>query len=296
MAERVLLIDGSSYFYSAFYARGNNAGGAPEPNAALIQTWRRIDDLIRAKRPSRYCVVFDVPGPTFREDIYPEYKAGREEKPREALDQLARLEALYQAAGTPVLCVPGVEADDVLGTLARNAADEGHAVLIATNDKDMAQLVDGRIALWQHKKSLRLDAEGVFATYGVRPEQMVDFLALVGDASDGVPGVEKCGPKTAARWLAEYGTLDALIESAEEIGGKVGDNLRRHLPFLPTARALIAIKCDCSLGVATEHLVPSDPLVAQVSQLCSEHGLDALTRSILSGMPSRMSRAEIPEP
>jgi DNA polymerase-1 len=217
--------------------------------------------LLDEYAPEQVAVVFDAPGPTFRDEIYPEYKAHRPPMPEELRAQIEPLHEIVRALGLPLLVVSGVEADDVIGTLATQAAEGGISTLISTGDKDLAQLVGARVTLINTMSGTLLDRAGVIEKFGVPPEHMVDFLALVGDSVDNVPGVPKCGPKTAAKWLQEYGSLDALIAGADQIKGKLGENLRASLGQLAVSRDLVTIRCNLDLEVGPEDLRRRPPEV-----------------------------------
>ncbi len=217
--------------------------------------------LLRQQIPADYLAcVFDAKGKTFRDDLYPQYKANRPPMPDDLARQLEPIREAARALGWPVLEIEGIEADDVIGTLAREAAGRGVRTIISTGDKDLAQLVDEHVTLVNTMSNEKLDVSGVVAKFGVRPEQIVDYLTLVGDAVDNVPGVDKVGPKTAAKWLQQYGSLDAIVAHADEIGGVVGENLRRALNWLPTAKALVTIKTDSDIAAHVPHF---DALQAQ---------------------------------
>jgi DNA polymerase I len=249
---RLVLIDGSSYLYRAFHALPPLTNSAGEPTGALFGVVNMLRATL-AERPDCAAFVVDAPGKTFRDDLYPEYKANRAAMPDDLRAQVMPMCEIVQALGFPILRVDGVEADDVIGTLAREAARAGRDVTISTGDKECAQLVrasgaGGAIHLVNTMSGSVLDSdEKVFAKFGVHAHQIVDMLALMGDAVDNVPGVEKCGPKTAAKWLAEYGSLDGVMANAEKIGGKIGENLRAALPRLPLNRELVTIKTDVAL-------------------------------------------------
>jgi DNA polymerase-1 len=246
--KTLLLVDGSSYLYRAFHALPDLRTAEGEPTGALRGFIGMLRTL-RAQVPHDYCAcVFDAKGRTFRDDLYPEYKAHRPPMPEDLAAQIAPIHEATAALGWPILEIEGIEADDVIGTLAREAAKHGVRTVISTGDKDLAQLVDEHVTLVNTMSGERLDVDGVIAKFGVRPDQIVDFLTLVGDSVDNVPGVDKVGPKTAAKWLAEYGSLDAIVASAENIGGKVGENLRAALDWLPTARQLVTIRTDGELA------------------------------------------------
>ncbi|HZW52214.1 MAG TPA: 5'-3' exonuclease H3TH domain-containing protein, partial [Rudaea sp.] len=228
----LVLIDGSGYLYRAFHALPPLSNRMGEPTGALFGVFNMLRATLKEK-PAHVAFVADASGPTFRDAIYAEYKAHRPPMPDDLRTQIEPMLALVEALGFPILRVPGVEADDVIGTLALQAAAQGIDVVVSTGDKDLAQLVSPHIHLVNTMTNSTLDADGVFAKFGVRPEQIVDYLALVGDSADNIPGVPKCGPKTAAKWLAEYGTLDGIVANADKIGGKIGESLRAALPQLP---------------------------------------------------------------
>ncbi|HGG9400052.1 TPA: DNA polymerase I [Neisseria meningitidis] len=244
----LLLVDGSSYLYRAYHAMGQNLT-APDgaPTGALYGVLNMLRRL-RSEYPHDYCaVVFDAKGKNFRHQMFEEYKATRPPMPDDLRPQAEALPDLVRLTGWPVLVIGQVEADDVIGTLAKQGAEHGLRVIVSTGDKDMAQLVDERVTLVNTMSSETLDIEGVKAKFGVRPDQIRDYLALMGDKVDNVPGVEKCGPKTAVKWLEAYGSLQGVIEHASEIKGKVGENLQAALPQLPLSYDLVTIKTDVDL-------------------------------------------------
>src|SRR5579883_844239 len=208
-AKTLILIDGSGYLFRAFHALPPLANRKGEPTGALFGVFNMLRTTLKAK-PDYLAFVVDAPGRTFRDDLYADYKAHRPPMPEDLSAQVAPMMDLVAALGIPILCIEGVEADDVIGTLAKQAAKEGIDVTISTGDKDLAQLVDAHIKLVNTMTNTTLDEAGVVTKFGVRPDQIADYLALMGDSVDNVPGVEKCGPKTAAKWLGEYGTLDAV--------------------------------------------------------------------------------------
>ncbi|HEY9150061.1 MAG TPA: DNA polymerase I [Gammaproteobacteria bacterium] len=242
-----VLVDGSSYLYRAFHALPPLTNSRGEPTGAVYGVANMLRKLIDDYTPEQIAVVFDAKGKTFRDELFAEYKAHRPPMPEELSAQIDPLHALVRAMGLPLLQVPGVEADDVIGTLARQASGEGRHTLISTGDKDMAQLVDEQVTLINTMSNTLLDPPGVVAKFGVPPECIIDYLALVGDTSDNIPGVPKVGPKTAAKWLNEYGSLDAIIAHADEIKGKVGESLRASLDTLALSRQLATIRCDVEL-------------------------------------------------
>jgi DNA polymerase-1 len=255
--KTLLLVDGSSYLYRAFHAMSQSDLRSPqgEPTGAIYGVLNMLRKL-RADFPSDYSAcVFDAKGKTFRDDWYPAYKANRPSMPDELRVQIEPLHEIVAAAGWNILMINGVEADDVIGTLAQQASQNGVRCVISTGDKDLTQLVNERV-LWVNTMSdEKLGEAGVEAKFGVRPERIVDYLTLVGDTVDNVPGVPKCGPKTAVKWLAQYGTLDNLIAHAGEIGGVVGENLRASLDWLPQGRRLVTVKCDVPLSRRYDELV-----------------------------------------
>ena len=243
----LILVDGSSYLFRAFHALPALTNSQGQPTGAIVGVVNMLRKLRNDYQPTHFAVVFDAPGKTFRDDLYAEYKANRPPMPDELRMQIERLHEIIRAMGLPLLVIDGVEADDVIGTLARQAAEQGMDVLISTGDKDMAQMVDEHVTLVDTLQDTVLDREGVIAKFSVAPEQIVDYLTLVGDTSDNIPGVPKVGPKTAAKWLQQYGLLDALVVHADEIRGRVGENLRASLDQLPLSKQLATIKCDVEL-------------------------------------------------
>ncbi|MBB5191916.1 DNA polymerase-1 [Silvimonas terrae] len=245
---KLLLIDGSSYLYRAFHAIRELSAPDGTPTNALYGFVNMLRKL-RQTTPADYIAcVFDAKGKTFRDDIYADYKANRPPMPDELRVQIEPIHAAVRAFGVPILCIEGVEADDVIGTLAMMACEHGIETIMSTGDKDMAQLVNDCVRIENSMTEEVLDIEGVFAKFNVRPDQIVDYLSLIGDTVDNVPGVPKVGPKTAAKWLAEYDSLDNIVANADKIGGVVGENLRNALGWLPTAKALVTIKCDVDLS------------------------------------------------
>ncbi len=255
-----MLVDGSSYLYRAFHALPDLRTARGEPTGA-IRGFISMLKLLREQVPADYLAcVFDAKGKTFRDEIYPEYKAHRPAMPDDLAAQIAPIYEAAEALGWPVLEIEGIEADDVIGTLARHAQAHGVRTVVSTGDKDLAQLVNDHVTLVNTMSNETLDVAGVIRKFGVRPDQIVDYLALVGDAVDNVPGVEKVGPKTAAKWLQQYGSLDAIVANADKIGGVVGENLRKALDWLPTAKTLVTVKTD---GDLTAHLPHFDALRAR---------------------------------
>ncbi|HKN79174.1 MAG TPA: DNA polymerase I [Lysobacter sp.] len=287
---RLVLIDGSSYLYRAFHALPPLTNSAGEPTGALFGVVNMLRATL-AEQPDCAAFVVDAPGKTFRDDLFPEYKANRSAMPDDLRAQVEPMCEIVQALGFPILRVGGVEADDVIGTLALEAAREGSAVTISTGDKDFAQLVQdfgsgGSIRLVNTMSGSVLDSDAaVFAKFGVHARQIVDMLALMGDAIDNVPGVEKCGPKTAAKWLAEYDTLDGVIANVDKIGGKIGENLRAALSRLPLNRTLVTIKTDVALDSAAGALTLRARDVDKLRILYARYGFNAALRE-LDGTPA----------
>ncbi|PWB43634.1 MAG: DNA polymerase I [Rhodocyclales bacterium] len=282
----LLLVDGSSYLYRAFHAMPDLRNKAGEPTGAVygvINMLRRLDSDFKADY--RACI-FDAKGKTFRDDLYPEYKAQRPPMPDDLARQIEPLHACIRAQGWPLLAIEGVEADDVIGTLAREAAGQGIEVVVSTGDKDLAQLVNPHVRLVNTMSNEVLDEAGVLAKFGVGPQQIVDYFALVGDSVDNVPGVDKVGPKTAAKWLQEYGSLDAIVARADEIGGKVGENLRKHLGFLPLGKKLVTVVCDLELPVKVADLAPQPPDKDKLAELFARLEFKTWLREVQGDTPS----------
>jgi DNA polymerase I len=279
-ARKLLLVDGSSYLYRAFHALPPLTSSKGEPTGAVLGVLNMLNKLMKDESPQRVAIVFDAPGRTFRDDLFDQYKAHRTPMPDDLRSQLQPLLEAVTGLGLPLLRVAGVEADDVIGTLAVRAAAAGFDVLISTGDKDMAQLVDPHISLVNTMSNTRLDRDGVKAKFDVFPEQIVDYLALVGDSSDNIPGITGVGPKTAAKWLSQFGTLDSLVAHAAEIPGKVGENLRGELPALELSRKLATIDAAVTLEVAPEDLLPGTPDLARLRALYGRLELRALAKSL----------------
>jgi len=260
VSGKLVLVDGSSYLYRAFHAMPNLTNSQGEPTGAVYGVVNMLRRLLKEQPSEYFAVVFDAPGPTFRDQMYPKYKANRPPMPDELRGQIQPLHDVISALGLPLICVKGVEADDVIGTLAVAASEMGIETLIASGDKDLFQLVGDKVLLVDSMKDITYDATGVVNKFGVPPERMVDFLTLVGDSVDNIPGVPKVGPKTASKWLNEFGSLDELVQHANEIGGKVGEYLRGALDQLPMSKALATIKLDVQLDVHPDglQLQPAD--------------------------------------
>jgi len=243
----LFLVDGSSYLYRAFHALPKLSNSSGEPTGALLGVANMLKRLLKEQDPEYIAVVFDAKGLTFRHELYPQYKANRPPMPAELRQQVEAILDFTRLLGLPLLQVEGVEADDVIGTLARSAEEAGMDCVISTGDKDMAQLVSDRTTLTNTMTNTDMDRAGVKLKFDVTPEQIVDFLALTGDKSDNIPGVEKCGPKTAAKWLDKWGSLDEVMTHADEVGGKIGEYLRASLEQLPLSKDLATIRRDLEL-------------------------------------------------
>ncbi len=268
----LILVDGSSYLYRAFHVRNLQelATSSGQPTGVVFGVVNMLKKLLSDEAPSHIAVVFDAKGKTFRHELYKEYKANRPPMPDELQAQIEPLHKIIRALGLPLISEPGVEADDVIGTLAKQAVKKGYEVLVSTSDKDMAQLVNDHITLVNTMTNTTMDESGVNKKFGVAPYQIIDYLALMGDKSDNIPGVPSVGPKTAAKWLNEYGSLDGLVKNADAIKGKVGEKLREHLEQLPLASELTTIRCDLKLDHTIDDLkiLSSDP--QQLKQLYTE--------------------------
>ena len=262
-----VLVDGSSYLYRAFHAMPALTNSHGEPTGAVYGVINMLRRLLKDYQPDHIAVIFDAKGKTFRDDLYPEYKAHRPPMPKELQQQIEPIHAIVQAMGLPLLIVDGVEADDVIGTLARQAAEQGMETVISTGDKDLAQLVNEHVTLINTMNGTVLNPQTVVEKFGVSPQQIVDYLTLIGDSVDNIPGVPKVGPKTAAKWLEHYGSLDGVIAHADEIKGKVGENLRASLEQLPLSRRLVTIKQDVALPVTPRELTRQPPDRAKLRQL-----------------------------
>lgn len=270
MKPPVLLIDGSSYFFRAFHALPPLTNSKGQPTGAIYGVANMIKKLIKDYQPAELAVVFDAKGKTFRDEWYPEYKAHREAMPSDLSSQFQPLLQVIEAMGIPLLIVDGVEADDVIGTLAQQATDQGITVVVSTSDKDMAQLVNEHVTLINTMSNYTMDIAGVQEKFGVRPDQIIDYLTLVGDSVDNIPGVTKCGPKTAAKWLAEYQSLDNLLNHAHDIGGKIGEYLRASIPNLPLSKRLVTIKTDLELPLDLHELTLKPENKAELTALARE--------------------------
>jgi DNA polymerase-1 len=282
----LVLVDGSSYLYRAFHALPPFTNSRGEPTGAVFGVLNMLNKFLKDYEPERIAVVFDAPGKTFRDDLFAEYKAHRPPMPDDLRSQIEPLFGAVKGMGLPILREQGVEADDVIGTLACAAAKQNLSVLISTGDKDMCQLVSERITLINTMSNTVLDRAGVKNKFDVWPEQIIDYLALVGDSSDNIPGIDKVGPKTAAKWLGQYNTLDGLVADAANVSGKVGENLRAGLATLELARKLATIRTDISLPLSLEDLKRRAPDVDALRSLYGKLELRTLLKQLDGASPA----------
>jgi DNA polymerase I len=292
----LVLVDGSSYLYRAFHAMPPLTNAAGEPTGALLGVLNMIVKLTHDFPDAQLVIVFDAPGRTFRDDLFEAYKSHRPPMPDDLRSQIEPLLAMIKAQGLPLLRVEGVEADDVIGTLACRAKAAGRKVIISTGDKDMSQLVNEAITIVNTMTGSHLDREGVKAKFDVWPEQIVDYLALVGDASDNIPGVPKVGPKTAAKWLAKYQTADGIIAHASEIDGKVGENLRNGIETLGLSRKLATLHTDVALPLTLEDLTPQPVDSARLQELFTRYELRSFLRQLTGGTTDGKTATQAPLP
>ncbi|HLX80405.1 MAG TPA: DNA polymerase I [Burkholderiales bacterium] len=285
MEKTLLLVDGSSYLYRAFHALPELKSPAGEPSGAIYGVINMLRRLAADYPAAARACVFDAKGKTFRDDEYPEYKANRPSMPDDLASQIEPLREAVAALGWPVLTIPGVEADDVIATLAEEARRRGWSCVISTGDKDLAQLVDERVTLVNTMSNEKLDPAGVRQKFGVAPERIVDYLTLTGDAVDNVPGVDKVGPKTAAKWMQQYGSLDQVIAHAGNIPGAVGANLKKALDWLPKARRLLTVKRDVELAVGLDDLKKNESDPKKLQELFARYGFKTWLRELQGGAP-----------
>ncbi len=290
--NRLILIDGSSYLYRAFHAMPSLTNSKGSHTGAVYGVINMIRRMLETENPEYIAVVFDAKGKTFRNDLYSQYKANRPPMPDDLRSQIEPIHQIIAAMGLPIITIEGVEADDVIGTLANKVIAHDLKVLISTGDKDMAQLVNEDVTLINTMTNTQMDIEGVKDKFGVPAERIIDYLALMGDTSDNVPGIPKVGPKTAVKWLHEYGDLDNLIANAEKIGGKVGENLRENLQQLALARELVTIKCDVAMDTSLESLTRKAVDTQELQRLFSELEFKSWLREVID---KPMSEAPIQE-
>jgi DNA polymerase-1 len=293
--KRLILVDGSSFLYRAYHALPPLTSPQGLATNAVYGVSNMLKKMLGDYPDAHFAVVFDAPGNNFRHDLYEHYKAHRPPMPDDLRCQIEPLHRMVKAMGLPLIIEAGIEADDVLGCLAKKAEKEGYQVIISTGDKDMAQLVNEHISLENTMNNVRMDVQGVIEKFGVRPDQIVDYLALIGDTVDNIPGVPKVGPKTAAKWLEQYGTLDNLIAHAAEIAGKIGENLRASLDQLPLSKQLATIKCEIELPYEIDELTrkPVDP--AELRPLLSEFGFTSWLKALGNETASPSVSAAAPE-
>ncbi len=276
----LVLVDASSYFFRAYHALPPLENSKGQPLGAVYGVVNMIKRLMKDYQPEHIAIVFDAKGKTFRDEWYPEYKANRPPMPKELSAQFEPLVAILDALGFPIVMIEGVEADDVIGTLARRASDESLHTIISTGDKDMAQLVNTHVSLINTMTDTLLDVDGVIKKFGVKPERIIDYLALIGDKADNVPGVDKVGPKTAIKWLDQYETLDNVMQHADDIGGKVGENLRNSLAFLPLGKKLVTIKSDLELAIDWHQLKKTQENTEQLIKLYTDFEFNSWLRAL----------------
>ncbi|WP_440616253.1 DNA polymerase I [Cysteiniphilum sp. 6C5] len=278
--QKIVLVDGSSYLFRAFHALPQLTNRQGEPTGAIFGVINMLKKLPKQLNTDHIAVVFDAKGKNFRHDLYPEYKANRKAMADELRAQISPVHEMVQKLGFPLIVIDAVEADDVIGTLAKRFASQGHEIVISTGDKDMAQLVDTHITLIDTMKNEITDREKVIAKFGVTPEQIIDYLALVGDTSDNIPGVPKVGPKTAVKWLAEYQSLQGVIDNADKISGKVGENLRDSIGFLPLSYQLATIKCDLELPYKVQDMLCVKPDVGYLKKAFTQYEFKGWLREL----------------
>lgn len=292
MTSPLVLVDGSSWLYRAFHALPPLTNSKGQATGAVYGVANMVRRLLRDYAPEHIAIVFDAKGKTFRDEWYPAYKANRPPMPQDLAQQIPILHDLLRAMGLPLLIIDGVEADDVIGTLARAACARGQKVIISTGDKDMAQLVSPNVTLVNTMTGETLDVNGVSAKFGVPPERIVDYLTLVGDTSDNVPGISGCGPKTAVKWLTQYGTLDNLLAHAAEVGGKIGESLRAGIAHLPLSRRLVTIRDDVPLPSCALTPAPEDKAtLLEIVRACE---FRSWIKELLADAPSKPLLASAP--
>lgn len=292
MTAPLVLVDGSSWLYRAFHALPPLTNSKGQATGAVYGVANMVRRLLRDYAPEHIAIVFDAKGKTFRDEWYPAYKANRPPMPQDLAQQIPILHDLLRAMGLPLLIIDGVEADDVIGTLARAACARGQRVIISTGDKDMAQLVSPNVTLVNTMNGETLDVNGVSAKFGVPPERIVDYLTLVGDTSDNVPGISGCGPKTAVKWLTQYGTLDNLLAHAADVGGKIGESLRAGMAHLPLSRRLVTIRDDVPLPSCPLTPAPEDKAaLLEIVRACE---FRSWIKELLADAPSEPAEATAP--
>jgi len=278
-----ILVDGSSYLFRAFHGMPPLTNSKGQATGAIFGVINMLGKLLEKYQPEKMAVIFDAKGPTFRHEMYSEYKAHRPPMPDELRSQIEPIHKIVKALGLPLLVIDGVEADDVMGTFAQQATEAKHDVLISTGDKDLAQLVNEHVTLINTMNNTFLTPDSVVEKFGVRPDQIIDYLALVGDSSDNIPGIPKCGPKTAVKWLSSFGSVDNIIANAPMIGGKIGEHLRNNIDQLLLSRKLTTIKLDCDLPVNLDDIQRHPANMEQLQALFAEYDLKNWLNQIMAG-------------
>ncbi|MEQ1545170.1 DNA polymerase I [Methyloglobulus sp.] len=291
--KRLILVDGSSFLFRAYHAIPPLTSPKGVPTNAIHGVTNMLRKLIADYHSDYITVVFDAPGKTFRNELYDQYKAHRPPMPDDLRVQIEPLHQIIRAMGLPLIIESGIEADDVMGVLAKQAEQQGYEIIISTGDKDMAQMVNENIILENTMSNTRMDIQGVIDKFGVRPDQIIDYLALVGDSVDNIPGVPNCGPKTAAKWLAQYGSLDNLIAHANEIGGKIGQNLRASLDHLPLSKQLTTIVCDLELPYSVEDCHQQPANTTELIRLLTELGFTTWLKVLANTVEPTQQTPEI---
>ncbi|MEE9447455.1 MAG: DNA polymerase I [Arenicellales bacterium] len=282
---RLILVDGSSFLFRAYHAMPDLQTRSGQMTGAIYGVTNMLRKLVKECDPELIAIVYDAKGKNFRHAMYDQYKANRPPAPEELVSQIKYVHEITEAMGLPLLCIPEVEADDVIGTLSAQASEKGMDVLIVTGDKDMAQLVNKHVSLIDTMKNHSMDEQGVMDKFGVRPDQIIDYLALMGDTSDNIPGVPKVGPKTASKWLAAYETIDNLVEHADEIGGKVGESLREHIDQLWLSRDLTTIRLDVPLDLPCDELHHTEPDIEALARLYKTLDFNTWARELATASP-----------
>ena len=291
--DTVILVDGSSYLYRAFHALPPLTTSKGQPTNAVRGVVSMIRKLVQQYNSKTVAIVFDAKGKTFRSDIYKDYKANRPPMPDDLRSQIEPLHALVKAWGFPLLSIPGVEADDVIGTLARAATEAGRTTVISTGDKDMAQLVNAQTSLINTMNNQAMDEAGVVEKFGVRPDQIIDYLALVGDTSDNIPGVPSCGPKTAVKWLTQHDSMQSVIDNADDVKGKIGEKLRASIEFLPMSYELATIKTDVELEHTLDSLIMTEPDNDTLRKLYTELEFNSMLKELDGAAPGSSSESGV---
>ncbi|VAW49955.1 DNA polymerase I, partial [hydrothermal vent metagenome] len=278
-----ILVDGSSYLFRAFHGMPPLTNGKGQATGAIFGVINMLGKLLEKYQPEKMAVIFDAKGPTFRHEMYSEYKAHRPPMPDELRSQIEPIHDIVKALGLPLLVIDGVEADDVMGTFAQQATEAKHDVLISTGDKDLAQLVNEHVTLINTMNNTFLTPDLVVEKFGVRPDQIIDYLALVGDSSDNIPGVPKCGPKTAVKWLTAFGNVDNVIANSSMMGGKIGEHLRKNIDQLLLSRKLTTIKLDCDLPVNLDDIQRHPANMERLQELFAEYDLKNWLNQVMTG-------------